>query len=255
MWWKDASQSASAGHAKGSVESSVRSSPQANGALIGASGSMVAPSGKTGGEVRRGEDLGEEEQATARPTSVRTNARRLCMAAGLGVVLATSVLAGVALSSSVTAVPSGIVTVRATSFDESAREGDVTMTAADHEVTANPRTADLIAWFSARGLLRAVGFDLALRVDRVTAEVVPAPGVELPSAPFSTRGIRFNEAGEIIEILPAAADEDTCELFILFDSENPRHWTYFCEGTCTAPQECILGIDLTTLEVSCACIP
>lgn len=255
MWWKDASQSASAGHAKGSVESSVRSSPQANGALIGASGSMVAPSGKTGGEVRRGEVSGEEEPAIAQPTSVRTNARRLCVAAGLGVVLASSVLAGVALSSGATMAPAGLVTVRAASFEESAREGDVTMTAANHEVTANPRTADLIAWFSARGMLRAVGFDLALRVDRVTAVVVAAPGVELPSEPFATRGIRFNEAGEVIEILPAAADADQCELFVLFESENPRHWTYFCEGTCTAPRECMLGIDLTTLEVSCACIP
>lgn len=90
-----------------------------------------------------------------------------------------------------------------------------------------------------------------MRIYRVTTEAVPAEGVELPTESFTTRGIRFNEAGEIVEILPAS---DPCVMQVLIAADNPRRWTYFCEGSCLPPGECLLGMDLPTLEIACICL-
>jgi len=189
----------------------------------------------------------------------RTSVRRLCVAAGLGVVLGGSILAGVALSSpsngSSNEGMSGATIVQPVGLTPAPREGDVIMHALDYEFSAHPRTAELIAWFSERNVLKAVGFDLTMRIYRVTTEAVPAEGVELPTESFTTRGIRFNEAGEIVEILPASADaSDPCVMQVLIAADNPRRWTYFCEGSCLPPGECLLGMDLPTLEIACICL-
>jgi hypothetical protein len=109
-------------------------------------------------------------------------------------------------------------------FTPAPRDGDIIMHALNYEFSADPRTAEVIAWPSERKILKAVEFDLAMRVCSVTANAIPAEGVELPTESFTTRGIRFNDAGEIVEILPASNDgSDSCALEILIAGDNPRN--------------------------------
>ena len=189
----------------------------------------------------------------------RTSVRRLCVAAGLGVVLGVSALAGFALSSPTNGSAgdgmSDATRSQSVGFTPAPRDGDIIMHALNYEFSADPRTAEVIAWLSERKILEAVEFDLTMRVSRVTAEAIPAEGVELPTESFTTRGIRFNDAGEIVEILPASNDgSDSCALEILIAGDNPRNWTYFCVGSCTLPEECLLGINFPTLEIACICL-
>ena len=265
MCRKDSSGSVPGGHGTqepGTRASSFRQTPGAsNKTPNSAPELMVAPSGNRVGERTWGE--GVQVQATDRFHAGlgfgRTSVRRLCVAAGLGVVLGVSALAGFALSSPTNGSAgdgmSDATRSQSVGFTPAPRDGDIIMHALNYEFSADPRTAEVIAWLSERKILEAVEFDLTMRVSRVTAEAIPAEGVELPTESFTTRGIRFNEAGEIVEILPASADaSDPCVMQVLIAADNPRRWTYFCEGSCLPPGECLLGMDLPTLEIACICL-
>ena len=265
MWWKDASGTASVRHGNeepGTRASSFRQTPGAsNKTPNSAPELMVAPSGNRVGERTWGEgvQVRRTDSFHAGLGFGRTSVRRLCVAAGLGVVLGVSALAEFALSSPTNGSAgdgmSDATRSQSVGFTPAPRDGDIIMHALNYEFSADPRTAEVIAWLSERKILEAVEFDLTMRVSRVTAEAIPAEGVELPTESFTTRGIRFNDAGEIVEILPASNDgSDSCALEILIAGDNPRNWTYFCVGSCTLPSECLLGINFPTLEIACVCL-
>lgn len=265
MWWKETSGTASVRHGNeepGTRVSSVRQTPGASSKTPNSAPElMVAPSGNRVGDRTWGEvdQVRGTDRLHAGLGFGRTSVRRLCVAAGLGVVLGVSALAGVALSSPTNGSAgkgvSDATLSQPVGFTPAPRDGDIIMHALNYEFSADPRTAEVIAWLSEKRILEAVEFDLTMRVTRVTAEAIPAEGVELPTASFSTRGIRFNDAGQIVEILPSSNDgSDPCELEILIAGDNPRHWTYSCVGSCTLPSECLLGINFPTLEIACICL-
>lgn len=192
-------------------------------------------------------------QAHAQPTRARTPARRLCVVGLVAIGLATAGYFGA--TPTTLSTPGARQALAGTPFTSTSREGDRPYPVGDVVLSVHPRTLEMIEWFDARGLLRSVGFDADGRVDRVICEAVPAAGVTLPDASFRASGIRCNELGEIVEILPASSDDEPCELFVILADPNPRNWIYTCIGPCPAPSACILGIDLATLEIACTCLP
>ena len=207
-----------------------------------------------GGGVFEGKVLWGKVEPDAQPTRARTTARRLYVAGFFGVVFTSAALFGARYSPAGSPLGSESALADAP-FTAMSHEGDVRYKLGDVELSVHPKTLELIEWFDAHGLFRSVGFGTDGQVDRVVCEAVPAAGVTLPTASFRTAGIRFNERGEIIEILPASSNDDPCELRILIADPNPRNWIYTCVGPCPTPSACILGIDLPTLEIACACIP
>lgn len=80
----------------------------------------------------------------------------------------------------------------------------------------------------------------------------PAPGVTLPSGSFTCGGIRFNTAGEVVEILEVAGA--SCRLNVIFDPDTGEFYLD-CDGDCTPPVlECALYFDLLTLTYRCSCL-
>jgi hypothetical protein len=267
MWWKEVAEAHAASqecsrHARheapvGTPRGSTRD------ASIHASKLMVGESGNAFG----GKDaLRRAAHVTAEPTRTRRDARRFGVAAGLGLVLAASIGLGVVLSRRDTnaytlpnahaGMTSDSALMQSNGYTPARRgaEGDSIVEVMEHELNAHPSTAAVIAWLSEQSLLQSVGLDLTMQVQRVSAKAVATAGVELPTTTFSARGIRFNEAGEIVEILPASdVDSNACDLTIVVSTENPQHWTYSCEGRCTPPEECLLSIDGATREIACSC--
>lgn len=267
MWWKEVAEAHAASqecsrHARheapvGTPRGSTRD------ASIHASKLMVGESGNALG----GKDaLRRAAHVTAEPTRTRRDARRFGVAAGLGLVLAASIGLGVVLSRRDTnaytlpnahaGMTSDSALMQSNGYTPARRgaEGDGIVEVMEHELNAHPSTAAVIAWLSEQSLLHSVGLDLTMQVQRVSAKAVATAGVELPTTTFSARGIRFNEAGEIVEILPASdVDSNACDLTIVVSTENPQHWTYSCEGRCTPPEECLLSIDGATREIACSC--
>lgn len=130
---------------------------------------------------------------------------------------------------------------------------DAALRGAGTQFATSERTMEAGAWFSDRGLLRGVRFDRARFVDGLILELVPAPGVELPTGAVETGGVRFNEDGEVVEILPAT-DDAPCITLLTQDPGNPRRWFINCLGDCPADgPPCAIMIDLTTLEMACEC--
>lgn len=80
----------------------------------------------------------------------------------------------------------------------------------------------------------------------------PAPGVTLPGGSFTCGGIRFNTAGEVVEILEVAGA--SCRLNVIFDPDTGEFYLD-CGGDCTPPVlECSLYFDLLTLSYRCSCL-
>ena len=246
----------------------------------GSQESMVAPSGKTCARARGGGGrkkplvsngvvqlpLGvkspDRARSDARSARTRSLARGLCAAVFFSMHLASGAFLAVPATSPgaqpALAESSLPATIHQKDYEQD-HEGDRvrpwTSRVGDVGWTVHPKTLEMIEWFDARGLFRSVVLGPDGHVDQVICEAVPAAGVVLPDVPFRTAGIRCNDAGEIVEILPASSDNDQCELFVLMSDPNPRTWIYTCFGPCPAPSACVLGIDLATLEFACACIP
>ena len=121
-------------------------------------------------------------------------------------------------------------------------------------LTSTPQLNEAGGWLSDRGLLRGLGFNRALAISGWQIELNPAPGVLLPSGTVETGGIRFNEDGEVVEILPAV-DDSPCITLLTQDAANPRLWFINCLGDCAGNGlPCTLMIDLATLELRCDCL-
>jgi len=124
---------------------------------------------------------------------------------------------------------------------------------------SNRRTVDpnspTIQWLQDRGIFRDFLRDESGSPIGLVVELRSAPGVEIPTESFSTEGLRFNENGEVIEILSPTTVPSTneCTLFIFTPNDNPRQQLFVCVGDCDTTEECAMLIDLSTLAFACNC--
>lgn len=88
-------------------------------------------------------------------------------------------------------------------------------------------------------------------LQRLTLRLRPAPGVTLPDGEFECDAIRFNEAGEVVEIVPAASAG--CRMLVIEDPEDPESSIPICTGDCPTAQSCQFYFDVGTLELGCDC--
>lgn len=131
----------------------------------------------------------------------------------------------------------------------------VRVRALDREFVANRGTLEAAKWLSARGLLEGVQLAQdAGKGERLKVALRGAPGVAIPAGSFEAAAIRFNEAGEVVEIVPASSDAG-CVVVGIDDPENPGQYWLGCMGNCSNPGlRCTLAIDIVTLEISCPCL-
>jgi hypothetical protein len=105
-------------------------------------------------------------------------------------------------------------------------------------------------WLALTGVVRRIG-----RTDGETAVFVrlrPAAGVTIPRGSFTCAAIRFNEQGEVVEIV-----EDASRQCIILAAEDPDTGEFLltCLGTCTpASLQCPLIFDFQTLSYRCPCL-
>lgn len=130
---------------------------------------------------------------------------------------------------------------------------DAVIDGAGVRLATTQRTMEAGAWLSARGLLHGIRLSQMHGVSGLEVELIPAPGVELPSGRIESGGIRFNEEGEVVEVLPLPADSP-CTMVVVQDTENPRLWVITCVGVCPSDgSPCTPMIDLATLQIVCDC--
>lgn len=135
----------------------------------------------------------------------------------------------------------------------SERASDAVVEGGGIRLATTRQTMEAGAWLSDRGLLRGVRFSRGHGVTGFEIDLIPAPGVVLPTGRVESGGVRFNEDGEVVEILPLAAD-NPCVTLLVQDTENPRRWIISCLGVCPSDgSPCIPMIDLTTLQIVCDC--
>lgn len=105
-------------------------------------------------------------------------------------------------------------------------------------------------WLVLMGVVRRIG-----RTDGETAVFVrlrPAAGVTIPRGSFTCAAIRFNEQGEVVEIV-----EDGFQQCVVVAEEIPDTGEFLltCFGTCTPPSlQCPLIFDFQTLSYRCPCL-
>jgi hypothetical protein len=88
-------------------------------------------------------------------------------------------------------------------------------------------------------------------LQRLTLRLRPAPGVTIPDGEFECDAIRFNEAGEVVEIVPASSAG--CRMLVIEDPEDPESSIPICTGDCPTAQICQFYFDVGTLELGCDC--
>lgn len=118
-------------------------------------------------------------------------------------------------------------------------------------------TMDAAHWLGDRGILKGIKLaDSAASEssgERLRVHLVPAAGVTIPSGTFEAKAIRFNEAGEVVEIVPA--ESAGCSVVVVYDPDFPEDNWIGCVGGCkNASLHCTLSIDLSTLEIACPCM-
>lgn len=131
----------------------------------------------------------------------------------------------------------------------------VEVQAGGHEFAARRTTMEAASWLSARGRLYGLKFAPdAGDGEQLRIHLVPAPGVEIPRGSFEASAIRFNEAGEVVEIVPAEA-ASSCQVVGFEDPDEPGRYFVSCIGGCTTPGlRCTLTIDIVTLQLDCPCM-
>lgn len=97
----------------------------------------------------------------------------------------------------------------------------------------------------------AAKFSREGELQRLALRLRPAPGVTIPDGEFECDAIRFNEAGEVVEIVPASSAG--CRMLVIEDPENPESSIPVCTGDCPAAQICQFYFDVGTLELGCDC--
>ncbi len=112
-----------------------------------------------------------------------------------------------------------------------------------------------VQWLQDHGIFRDFLRDELGNPIGLVVELRAATGVEIPPESFVTEGLRFNEHGEVVEILSPTSTPTTnqCSLFILTPSDHPRQQLFVCVGDCVTPEVCTMLIDLSTLVFACAC--
>jgi hypothetical protein len=146
-------------------------------------------------------------------------------------------------------------TVIGMSMHGSGSDETVRVDALGHEFVAKRETMKAAEWFGERGRLFGLKFAADAGSDeRLRLRLVPSEGVAIPSGSFEASAIRFNDAGEVIEIVPADPTAG-CQVVAFEDPEDPGHYLVGCSGTCNdAALRCTLAIDIVTLELACPCM-
>ena len=115
------------------------------------------------------------------------------------------------------------------------------------DFTAPRETLDAVKWLSDRGRTNGFRFNADREITHLRLMLEPAEGTVLPVGGFHAQAVRFDEAGRVCLIASADSEADGLGTDWTQDSSDPRYW-FAAIG-----DDCPLGIDSATLEVSRAC--
>lgn len=117
------------------------------------------------------------------------------------------------------------------------------------------KDAGSLEWFFRRGLMRGLASTRA-HGDGLLLLLRPAPGVAIPTGSFEAPFVRFDDAGEVLEIgeVGEAPASNTCQTYWIQDTEDPAWWIVVCVGNCPpAGASCVLMFDAGTGTLACGC--